>query len=191
MKLAKAGAGLPNIERLFIKIVLVPSARVLFNWQIGLFMLKREVSIINNLVKNISKESLKKQVIINRTFAIEDDSRRFSINMVLEHLVIAGNLVKTTIQSLSNEITPPNEVKIEDVKPFENSDNALNNFLNFYNDYVLTIKNLPKKQSIATKKHPWFVNFNNFDWSVFMYMHTFIHRRQIEEIIKNLGKIDE
>lgn len=191
MKLAKAGAGLPNIERLFIKIVLVPTARVLFNWQIGLFMLKREVSIINNLVKNLSKESLKKQIIIDRTFAIEDDSRRFSINMVLEHLVIAGNLVKTTIQSLSNEITPPNEVKIEDVKPFENSDNALNNFLNFYNDYVLTIKNLPKKQSIATKKHPWFVNFNNFDWSIFMYMHTFIHRRQIEEIIKNLGKNNE
>jgi hypothetical protein len=37
-----------------------------------------------------------------------------------------------------------------------------------------------------TKAHPWFVNFNNSDWACFMFMHTFIHRRQIQAIIKDL-----
>lgn len=187
MKLAKAGAGLPDFERLFIKRIMVPTVRTLFTWNIALFMVKREVSIITNLVKNIDSQDLKKQIIIDRTFAIEDDSRRFSINMVLEHLVIAGGLVKETILSLSKEKILVDDIKIEDVKPFENDEKALENFLAFYKSYVQMIENLPKKQSITTRKHPWFVRFNNFDWSIFMYMHTFIHRRQIQEIIKNLG----
>jgi len=187
MKLAKAGAGLPDFERLFIKRVLVPTVRILFTWNIALFMLKREVAIVEKLIKNINPEDLEKQIIINRTFAIEDDSRRFSINMVLEHLVIAGGLVKETIVSLSNEEILADNIKIEDVKPFANDEKALDNFLAFYKSYAQMIENLPKKQSIATRKHPWFVRFNNFDWSVFMYMHTFIHRRQIQEIIKKLG----
>jgi hypothetical protein len=48
---------------------------------------------------------------------------------------------------------------------------------------IFFINRLPKKHSQMTKRHPWFVEFNNFDWSAFMYMHTFIHRRQIEAII--------
>ena len=48
------------------------------------------------------------------------------------------------------------------------------------------IKSLDKKQSKMKKKHPWFTEFNNYDWSVFMFMHTFIHRRQIQAIIKEL-----
>lgn len=188
MKLQKAGAGLPNFERLFIKRILVPTVRTIFTWNIALFMLKREVNIIHTLVKNRSTQEMKEQIIIDRTFAIEDDSRRFSINMVLEHLVIAGTLVKEVIESLSQEIAVENEITIESVKPRKNSDEALENFIYFYEDYIQSIKKLPKKKSMTTKKHPWFINFNNFDWSVFMYMHTFIHRRQIEEIISNLGK---
>ncbi|MCK9336884.1 MAG: hypothetical protein M0P43_03525 [Arcobacteraceae bacterium] len=191
MELQKAGTGLPNMERVFIKRILVPIVRTFFTWEIALFMVKREVSIITNLTKDISQIDMQKQIIIDRTFAIEDDSRRFSIDMVLEHLVIAGALVKDTIKSLSSETVPPQEIKIEDVKPFENSTEALEKFLVFYQTYFDMIETLPKKQSIATKKHPWFVSFNNFDWSIFMYMHTFIHRRQIEEIISKLKEIHE
>lgn len=191
MELQKAGTGLPNMERVFIKRILVPIVRTFFTCEIALFMVKREVSIITNLTKDISQIDMQKQIIIDRTFAIEDDSRKFSINMVLEHLVIAGALVKDTIKSLSKEIIPSQEIKIEDVKPFENSAEALEKFLEFYQTYFDMIETLPKKQSIATKKHPWFVSFNNFDWSIFMYMHTFIHRRQIEEIISKLKETHE
>lgn len=88
MKLQKPGSGLPNIERLFIKNFFVPILRTFFTWNIALFLLKREVSIIRKLTKELSQNELQKQIIINRTFAIEDDSRQFSISMVLEHLII-------------------------------------------------------------------------------------------------------
>lgn len=191
MILAKPGAGLPNIERVVIKHILVPAVRVVFTWDIALLFLKREVNIINKLLENVSSSLYQKKVLIDRTFAIEDDTRQYSLNLVLEHLTIAGNGVMLVIETLSKEKEFTHELTIESVKPKENKENQLKDFLNFYNTYFKFIKNLDKKQSEMTQKHPWFDKFNNFDWSIFMYMHTFIHRRQIEAIIKKLGESNE
>lgn len=189
MELAKPGAGLPDMERVFIKNILVAPIRILFTWDIALFYLKREIRIIKKLVEKVPKELHRKQLIIDRTFAIEDDTRQFSINMILEHLTIAGNAVMGVIDTLSQEKEFKNEIKIENVKPKENKENQLQEFLKFYENYFEYINNHPKKQSKMKKKHPWFIEFNNFDWSIFMFMHTFIHRRQIEAVIKKLGEL--
>lgn len=191
MKLQKPGMGLPEIERLSIKNILVPTVRVLFTWNIALYFLKKEIKTIKALVEKIPREKCVKQVIIDRTFAIEDDTRQFSINMVLEHLTIAGSAVMMVIKTLSDEKEFKKEITIEGVKPKENKLNQLDEFLAFYENYFQYIQKHSKKYSKMRKKHPWFVNFNNFDWSVFMFMHTFIHRRQIEAIIKKLGESDE
>ena len=191
MELAKPGAGLPNLERLVIKNILVPAVRIVFTWDIALYYLKKEVNKIKKLIEKVPKELHQKQVIIDRTFAIEDDTRQFSLNMVLEHLTIAGNGVFLVIVTLTKEEVVYKEIKIEDVKPKENKENQLEEFLKFYNRYFEYIKNHPKNQSKMKKKHPWFIEFNNFDWSIFMFMHTFIHRRQIEAIIAKLGEENE
>jgi hypothetical protein len=186
MKLAPPGSGLPNLEKLFIKNVLVPSVRILITWDIALFLLRRELKIIDKLLKPIDKTLLTQKTLIDRTFAIEDDTRQFSINMVLEHLEIAGNKIKNVIKTLSLEKEFIEDIKIENVKPKQNANNQYESFKEFYQEYISFIKSLDKKQSIKKKRHPWFVEFNNYDWSVFMYMHTFIHRRQIEAIIKEI-----
>jgi hypothetical protein len=186
MRLDKPGAGIPDIERLSIKNILIPTVRIFFTWKIALFLLKREVRIIKSLVNKLPREKCIEKNIIDRTFAIEDDTRQFSINMVLEHLTIAGTALMAVIKTLSEEKEFNREITIEGVKPFQNKLDQINDFIKFYDSYVYFIENLPKKQSKMTKAHPWFVEFNNFDWSIFMFMHTFIHRRQIEAIIKEL-----
>jgi hypothetical protein len=190
MRFGKAGAGLPEVERLFIRIFLVPIVRITMNWTISKLLLKREVEIINNLLQNISKDKLQQKMSIERTFAIEDNSRQFSVNEVLEHLVIAGNLVKDVIESLSQEKEVNFDIKIENVKPKENKENQLEIFLEFYQEYDKFIKYLSKNQSKMTKAHPWFVKFNNSDWNTFMFMHTFIHRRQIQAILNELTRFE-
>ena len=152
MKLQPPGAGLPNFERLFIKNILVPSVRIVMTWDIALFLLKREIAIIKKLVKSVESSKLQHKVLIERTFAIEDDTRQFSINMVLEHLTIAGRAIKMVIDTLSQEKEFTTEIKIENVKPHENKINQLEEFLDFYNSYFDFISNLPKKQSKT--KHP-------------------------------------
>ena len=191
MVLPKPGAGLPRMERVFIKNILVPGVRMLFTWDIALLFLKREISIIKKLLKKVPKELHRKQVIIDRTFAIEDHSRQFSVNMVLEHLTIAGSAIMAVIDTLTKEKEFQTDIKIENVKPKENKENQIQEFLGFYENYFEYIKNHSQKQSKMTKEHPWFTGFNNYDWSVFMFMHTFIHRRQIEAIIKELGESNE
>ena len=190
MKFEKAGAGLPEFERLFIRVFLVPIVRISMNWTISRLLIKREIKIIKKLLNNISNKQLQQKMSIQRTFAIEDNSRQFSVNEVLEHLVIAGTLVKNVIETLSKEKEVDFDIKIENVKPKENKENQLKYFLEFYQDYDKFIKNLPKKQSKTTKAHPWFVKFNNFDWNIFMFMHTFIHRRQIEAILNKLKRFE-
>lgn len=190
MKFGKAGAGLPEIERLFIRLFLVPIVRIITNWTISRLLIKREVKIIKKLLSNISIKKLQQKMSIDRTFAIEDNSREFSVNEVLEHLVIAGTLVKEVIESLSQEKEVDFDIKIENVKPKENKENQLEDFLEFYQEYDEFIKDLPKQQSQMTKAHPWFVKFNNFDWNNFMFMHTFIHRRQIQAILNELERLE-
>ena len=51
MKLAPAGSGLPNFERLFIKNFLVPIVRIFMTWDIALFLVKRELKIIDKILK--------------------------------------------------------------------------------------------------------------------------------------------
>ncbi|WP_294960879.1 hypothetical protein [Sulfurimonas sp.] len=186
MKLEKPGAGLPNIERLFIKNILVPAVRIFFTWDIALYLLKREVRLISKLVSSVDKQSLQEQMIIDRVFAIEDDSRRYSVNMVLEHLNITGLGIMKVISTLSKEEEMKQDITIESVKAYENAQNSIISFTKFMKTYESFINKLPKKHSSMTKKHPWFVEFNNFEWSAFMFMHTFIHRRQIEAIISKL-----
>lgn len=191
MKLQPPGTGLPSIEKLSIKYMLVPFVRIFMTWNIALYLLKREVKKINKLVANLEKDKCTQKVLIDRTFGIEDDTRQFSINLVLEHLTITGGALMVLIKTLSNEKEFPRDITIEMVKPKENKLNQIDEFNSFYNSYFKFIEELPKIQSKTKKKHPWFVEFNNYDWSIFMYMHTFIHRRQIQAIIKKLGEGNE
>lgn len=188
MKNFLPGAGLPDFERLFIKYFLVPMVRLVFTWKIAHFLIHREVKIIEKLINKVSKKDLQKRVFINRAFAIEDHSRDYSINMCLEHLRITGSAIIRVIESLTNEVEFKSKITIEAVKPKDNSEYEAEKFFEFMKKYELYLKNHKKNFSKITKRHPWFVNFNNFDWVCFMFMHTFIHRRQIETILERINE---
>jgi hypothetical protein len=106
--------------------------------------------------------------------------------MCLEHLRITGSALMGVIETLSCEKEFTRPITIEAVKPKENTLNEAEKFFEFMDKYKIYIKNHKKNYSKMTKAHPWFVNFNNSDWACFMFMHTFIHRRQIQAIIKDL-----
>jgi hypothetical protein len=188
MQLGKPGGGLPRSEFLLIRLLFIPIVRTLFTWQIAFWLFEREVRHIIKLADRVKSEEFQRQVIIDKTFAIEDHSRQFSVNMVLEHLCIVGRKITQVIAALSVEKEFEEVVAIEGVKPFENKPDALSDFAAFAGEYEEFYKTMPKKQSEMTKPHPWFMEFNNFDWHAFIYMHTFIHRRQIEAIINELER---
>lgn len=182
----KPGDGLPREEFLLIRLLLIPMVRTFFTWHIAFWLFNRETRIIIALLEQWSEEERSRQVIIDKTFAIEDHSRQFSLNMVIEHLCITGRKVMEIITALSEEREFRESVTIEGVKPFANRSGTLDDFKTFIDEYETFFTALPKHHSKMTKPHPWFRSFNNFDWAAFMYMHTFIHRRQIQSIINAL-----
>lgn len=186
MKTAKAGAGLPDFERLFVKYILIPISRTFLGWDSSLKLLKKEVELIENMIKDIPKEKLQERVKINRVFGIEEHSSNYSVNMTLEHLSIVTNAVIFVIDTLSKEQTIDKKIKIEAVKPSQNRSNENDKFFETMKKYSIFIEKHPKKISQTTKAHPWFVEFNNKEWATFTFIHTFVHRRQIEAIIKGL-----
>ena len=117
---------------------------------------------------------------------VEHHSRDFSINMAMEHLTITGYGVMNIIDNISKEQSMPQKITIQAVKPHENSDDSLSNFIKFTDTYTNFAKNLEKRVSSTTANHPWFGPFDNFTWYGFMAIHTFVHRRQIETILKNI-----
>lgn len=186
MVTGKPGEGLPKAEFLLIRLVLVPMVRIFFTWHIAFWLFKRETRLIAALAKSVPQSQLQQMMEIDKTFAIEDHSRQFSLNMVIEHLTITGHGVMAVISSLSQEKEFERPLTIEGVKPFENKADSLSGFYTFVEEYTAFFTALEKKHSRMTKPHPWFSSFNNFDWNAFMYMHTFIHRRQIQAIIAAL-----
>lgn len=186
MVTGKPGEGLPKGEFMVIRLFLIPLVRTFFTWRIAFWLFKRESKIIIALLDSLSENERLRQVVIDKTFAIEDHSRQFSLNMVIEHLCITGRKVMGVITALSAEKTFDEPLTIQGVKPFENKADTLSDFKAFVDDYTHFFASLEKKHSLMTKPHPWFRSFNNFDWNAFMYMHTFIHRRQIQAVIKAL-----
>lgn len=186
MNQPQAGAGLPNFERLFVKHLLVPTVRIVLSWKSASTMLKRELAKIEKSIEALSDEQLRQEVHIGRVFGIEHHSRDFSINMVLEHLSITGSGIMSAIERLSKEESIEEEIRIEDVKPHANASYQMQRLKKFYEQYFEFIDQLPKKRSKMIKAHPWFVEFNNRDWHIFNYLHTFVHRRQIQAIAKKL-----
>jgi len=182
----KPGDGLPRGEFLLIRLLLIPLVRTFFTWQIAFWLFKREARIIISLLEELNEEEKLQQIVIDKTFAIEDHSRQFSLNMVIEHLYITGRKVMEIITALSQEREYSEVVTIAGVKPFANRSGTLDDFKAFIDEYKTFFAALPKHHSKMTKPHPWFYSFNNFDWNSFMYMHTFIHRRQIQAIIAAL-----
>ena len=147
-------------------------------------MLRSETEKIRKLTEGLPDEVVTRQVLVPKVFAIEHHSRTYSAALVMEHLAVTGAGIQMIIATLSKEQEFPREVTIEGVKPKENRSDALEKLLAFTDGYEAFIGGLEKRVSAATKAHPWFGEFTNFDWHCLMAMHTFIHRRQIRAILK-------
>lgn len=186
MAIARPGAGLPPWQQRFIRVFLVPLVRILMTWRLAQLLFEREVRLIAALVRRCDRTRLQERVLIDRAFGIEEHSRDYSVNLVLEHLSIVGRGVQEIVATLSQERVYEAALSIEGVKPHANPAEALADFEAFAREYRVFFNTLRRRESLQTKPHPWFDAFNNRDWHIFMYLHAFIHRRQIEAIIQKM-----
>lgn len=188
-QLAKPGAGLPFLEWVVAKYIVIPVRFKEVSQEQGLNEFNDELGKILSHVRALPLTDLNQRRLIPRLRGLEDSSRFWSVAMTLQHLVIVNRQMKQVIISLSNGFTAMSPTAIVDVKPPVGSytENVVTDFENMARSFIgdlssIFLEGYPK----ATYPHPWFGQLSAKQWLLFAAPHMQIHRKQIAEIIKRL-----
>jgi len=187
-ELGKSGAGLSSARVLLAKHIFFPILNRFLSWEKAWDIFDKEGQKIIELASTLNKEQLFERVLVPKLFGLEDNSRYYSVAMVLEHLLMVGGALQIRIPILSKGKKLNKYIKIEDVKPYKEIDeNVIEKFEEFLATYREKLeKNIEDIHINNTSMHPWFGEFNPKQWSILAVVHQTVHRRQIEAILRGL-----
>jgi len=187
-RLEKAGAGISATKKLAATYVMFPLLNYFISWEKAWDIYDKEGEKVVRMASSLSQEQLFERVLVPRLFGLEDNSRYYSVAMVIEHLLIVGKALQVRIPILSQGKKLKGHVKIEDVKPYTEIDvNIVEAFQTFLSSYREELEMHTGDIHIDNRsEHPWFGEFNPKQWSILGMVHQTVHRRQIEAIIKKL-----
>jgi hypothetical protein len=181
-KLAPPGAGLPTLQTLFLRYLVVPLASRKTSWEEDLQKFSSESEKILKLLEQ--KLEMEKKILVPPLAGLEDSSRYWSITETVEHLLIVGEEIKKCIQELCGGSIPKKETKIAEVKPkgkihFAECKAA---FISFTDRTPRELLAIPNRTSPLKYPHPWFGSLDAKQWCWLLGIHQGIHRKQIEAI---------
>lgn len=184
-KLAPPGAGLPASERLVASLGFW-LLRAAFSRHRTEAWLRAETARVLAIARGLTPEQATRQVLVPRPFGLEDSSRNWSPGMVVEHLVIVDNGIAGVIEALSDDRDFGREVRIAEVKPSPGAGPEqwplLEQALAGYLERVSRIADLRTARCHA---HPWFGPLDAHGWHTLAALHTMIHRRQLEVVVRD------
>ena len=186
-QLAAPGAGLPLGQRIALKLWYGPwvSRRT----PLGVTRARFESFIgkILQQAESLTPEQRQMKVLVSPIQGLEDSSRFWSYDGVLEHLVIVSTAVESLILALSAGVVPEPEVRVANFKPKSQIRDPLVEFrqtlpgLMARLDAALSQSGRSLDLS-AKKEHPWFGPFNARQWYWLLASHCWIHWQQAKQI---------
>lgn len=183
-QLAPPGAGLPPAERFVASLGFGLLRAVLHRRRIEAW-LRAETARVLAIVRGLTPEQATRQVLVPRPLGLEDSSRNWSPGMVVEHLVIVDAGIAGIVEALCGDRDFGREVRIAEVKPSPDAGPEqwprLEAALAGYLDRVAPI---PDLRSARRHAHPWFGPLDAHGWHTLAALHTTIHRRQLEAVVR-------
>lgn len=181
--LAAPGAGLPALECWFSRTLLL-TLRATLNKDTLTRWLRRESETALALAATLPDTLACEQVLMPRLTGLEDSSRYWSANMVLQHLVIVDTGIRELAEALSDGSLFTREVRIAEVKPTPNAGAEQHALLRgAVDDYARLIGRLGDLRTPLRHAHPWFGQLDLRGWHALAAMHTLAHRRQLQAIV--------
>ncbi|WP_457607964.1 DinB family protein [Nitratifractor sp.] len=186
--LPPAGAGIPSYVKISGRYLLFPLLDRVLSWEKTWEIYEREGRRVVELASSLEREALMRRVLVPRLFGLEENSRYYSAAMVIEHLLIVGEALVGRIPPLSRGETLPDEVRIEEVKPYREIDErVVERFAGFLSGYRERLESdLGDIHRSNYSSHPWFGPFNPKRWATLGMVHQIVHRRQMEAILRRL-----
>lgn len=187
VQLARPGAGLPALELMISRVGfgLLRTAlcrRYVLDWLIS------ESQKVMAIARELSEDRLKCQVLVPRPVGLEDSSRNWSAAMVLQHLVIVDTGIVDLIDALTRDQAFGREVRIADVKPCPSAGREQLELLeDVSRNYTVRLAAIKSLRTARRHAHPWFGPLDGHGWHTLAALHTMIHRRQLQAIVRVLG----
>jgi hypothetical protein len=135
----------------------------------------------------LSPDAFRTRVLIRPLWGIEDSSRYWSAEMVLEHLIEVGARIATAIVELSHGEKPGADGA--DGSPGGGrGPGLLQDYRAFLSDYADTLcEDVGDRASKLTHPHPWFGELSAHRWACLAAFHQAVHRRQLQAIVAGLS----
>ena len=186
--IGKAGGGLSKGRACFLRYFGFPFVNTVISWERALDIFEHEGRRMIRLAGTMPQENLSERVLVPRFFGLEDNSRYYSVAMVLKHLLTVGNALQNRVPLLSQGRKLEHEVKIEEYKPYGEID------LSIVDEYETFLNGFRERMEAEVKdiyldnrhEHPWFGHLDAKGWAVMGAIHQIVHRRQMEAIIKGI-----
>ena len=193
-KLQPPGAGLPFSQQLVLRYLVGP----FISKSVPLSKCRESYEAITKkliaLVKEVPESQRSTRVLVQPLPGLEDSSRYWSLNGVLEHLLIVSRAVEKGILKLSAGEIPNEKADIAAVKPkSEDQDHSwLKQFEEYASNLLARIDeqlNQPGRNIHSPLKfnHPWFGPFTARQWYWLLPTHQRIHYRQAKHIVMGLN----
>ncbi len=181
------GAGLPPLEGFFLRYVAAPPIFLSSPQPISTKRFRRLTKKLVALSESMPPNCFRTVVTTKRPFALEHSSTSWSIAMVLEHLILVGDVVNIVMRALSQGEQPPILVSTATVKPTGRLETPIDDFKKYAVTYLafvdaIDLANAKKMRHL----HPWFGQLTALQWHTFTYLHLWVHLRQAKMIINKL-----
>lgn len=190
-QLAPPGAGLPWPQLLFLRFWMGPvtarrTPRAQTRERYELLTQK-----IISLVSATPVEARRIRVLVDPIAGLEDSSRHWSLNGVLEHLLIVSKNIEDVILTLSSGSMPAGVADTARVKPQNMVEDRLADFVDYAPELI---QRLDRKLAEPSRnfesplkfRHPWFGGFTAKQWYWLLAGHQAIHYQQVKGITQKL-----
>jgi hypothetical protein len=191
IKLQPPGAGLPLAQRLVLKLWLGPvvsKRSSLAECRANYEGLTRKII---EKVAAVPAEKRTVKVLVKPIIGLEDSSRFWSLNDVLEHLTIVSTAIESGILSLASGVVPSTKADVAKVKPKGADHDLLAEYSAFGPGLLARLDEKLARPGLdinspLTHEHPWFGQFTARQWYWLLGGHQGIHYQQVKQIIKGL-----
>jgi len=190
-KLQPPGAGLPWPQRVLLRYVVGP----LVSKRVPLKKSRADYEKITQrlieAIDRIPSELRQIKKLVPKQRGLEDSSRFWSLDGVIEHLLIVSQSIERGILELSEGKKPSVKADIAAVKPTHLRSDPFSEFKSYAPELLRRIDtklslDQMEKFSHITLNHPWFGELNARQWYWLLSVHQGIHYQQAIEIIKQL-----
>jgi hypothetical protein len=143
------------------------------------------------LCRGLSTEDGQQCVEVPWMPGIDDDMRRWSLFMILEHNAIVNRAITATVVQLARGEAPSGAAMIDpkkDVMPSMSAGNAqIEVFADSVQQHLRVVKDLTKLRGTKTTPHPVFGAFDAHQWNCMFAFHLGLHLRQAKYVVARVS----